>query len=295
VILLVGGSGQLGKELARTLVDVGRVVSPARSELDLTDPNRVRDVVRSVSPDAIVNAAAFTRVDDAESERALAFAVNAAGPGILAAEAARSGALLVHYSTDFVFDGRARRPYREDDPPNPLSAYGASKLAGEEAVAAADGDHLIFRTAWLYGREAGYVTTVRRAARRGGPMRFLDDQFGSPTWDRRVARTTVEVMTGLVSGERFGLPLETRGVYHLAGAGGASRLEFARAILVSDPELRGRSAAEIEAVSSETFVQRATRPAYGVLDCRAITARFGVRLEPWRDDLSRAFGRTSDL
>ena len=287
-ILLLGESGQLGKELARALVAVGNLRTLGRTDLDLTDAARTRETIRSLAPAAIVNAAAYTRVDDAETESALAFAVNAVGPGILAEEAARSGALLVHYSTDFVFDGRASRPYRESDPPNPLSAYGASKLAGEEAVAAADANHLIFRTAWLYGPEAGYVAVVRRAARRAGPMRFVHDQFGSPTWGRRVARTTARILAGLVLADRFEIPVETRGVYHLAGAGGASRLELAKAILDLDREIWGSSAPEIEPVSSEAFVQRAPRPAYGVLDCRLIGDRFGVRLEPWRRDLARA-------
>jgi dTDP-4-dehydrorhamnose reductase len=289
-ILLLGASGQLGKELARALAGVGDVRALARSELDLTDAPRIREEIRSLAPGAIVNAAAYTRVDDAESEPALAFAVNAAGPGILAEGASRSGALLVHYSTDFVFDGRSSRPYRESDPPNPLSVYGASKLAGEEAVAAVDGQHLIFRTAWLYGAEAGYVAVVRGAALRSGPMRFVDDQFGSPTWSRRVARTTATILAGLAIGDRFELPGEARGLYHLAGAGGASRLEFARAILETDPATQGRSVSEIEPVSSAAFVQAATRPAYGVLDCQALGDRFGVRLPPWRHDLARALG-----
>lgn len=288
LILLLGASGQLGKELAPALMEVGIVRAPGRADLDLTDVTRTRETIRATTPAVIVNAAAYTRVDDAESESALAFAVNAAGPGILAEEAARSGALLVHYSTDFVFDGRASRPYRESDPPNPLSAYGASKLAGEEAVAAADANHLIFRTAWLYGPEAGYVAVVRRAARRAGPMRFVHDQFGSPTWSRRVAKTTARILAGLAVADRFEVSREASGVYHLAGAGGASRLEFAEAILDLDREIWGSPAPEIEPVSSEVFPQRAPRPAYGVLDCRSIRERFGVQLEPWRRDLARA-------
>ncbi|HEU0301256.1 MAG TPA: dTDP-4-dehydrorhamnose reductase, partial [Longimicrobium sp.] len=181
-VLLTGGTGQVGWELRRALAPFAEVVAPPRGELDLRDAGALRRAVRELRPAAVVNAAACTQVDRAEAEPELADAVNGAAPGVLAREAARAGALLVHFSTDYVFGGDGRRPYREDDPPDPLGVYGASKLRGEREVAAAGGPHLVLRVAWVYGaRGRNFLRTVLRAARAGEALRVVDDQVGAPT------------------------------------------------------------------------------------------------------------------
>jgi dTDP-4-dehydrorhamnose reductase len=230
-ILLLGKDGQVGWELARGATALGEIVALGSRELDLARGDDVRAAVRSAGPDLILNAAAYTAVDRAESDTGRAQAVNAEAPGILAEEAERLGAALVHFSTDFVFDGEKPEPYREDDAPRPLNAYGRTKLAGEEAIRAAGTPALVLRTSWVYSlRRESFVTKVLEWARTRRTLRVVEDQVGSPTWCRDLARDTVRILAPGRSDLR-GFVAERSGLYHLAGAGAVSRFEWAAAIL----------------------------------------------------------------
>ena len=269
-ILLTGAIGQVGWELRKTLAPLGEVAAFGRAELDLRDADRLREAVRAANPDVIVNAAAYTAVDKAESERDAAFAVNAAAPGILAEEAKRNGALLVHYSTDYVFDGAKAAPYVEDDATNPLNVYGASKLAGERAVAASGCRHLILRTSWVYGpRGSNFMLTMLRLAKERPELRVVDDQLGAPTSSLAIARATVQVL-------RPG----AHGLYHLAAAGQTTWCGFARAILA-----RAGSATPVTPIRTEDYPTPARRPRNSRLDCSRLRADFGVQMASWEEQL----------
>lgn len=285
LILLTGADGQIGWRLRAALAPLGRVVPATRAGLDLGDPKAVRSRVRELRPRAVVNAAAYTAVDRAEEEREAAFRINAEAPGVLAEEARRAGALLVHYSTDYVFDGRKREPYREEDPTGPLNVYGASKLAGEEAVAAAGGAHLILRTSWIYDtRGRNFLLTMLRLLREREELRVVDDQVGAPTWAAAVADATARLVArGLSS------PGETAsGVYHLSAAGETSWHGFAAAIREADPRAGEHRCRAVVAVPTSEFPTPARRPAYSVLSNERVAAAFGVRLPHWREQLRAA-------
>ena len=199
-ILLTGKNGQVGWELERSLQPLGQVIAFDRSGLDLASPDSIRAVIREVKPELIVNPAAYTAVDKAESEPDLAMAVNGVAPGIIAEEAKRLGAALIHYSTDYVFDGTKAEPYTEDDVPKPINVYGKTKLAGEQAVQAIGVPHLIFRTSWVYGmRGKNFLLTILRMAKEKDELRIVDDQFGAPTWSRMIAETTAQVLAQFYS------------------------------------------------------------------------------------------------
>jgi dTDP-4-dehydrorhamnose reductase len=270
-ILLTGRNGQVGWELQKALAPLGELTALGRAELDLSDARRLREAVRAANPDVIVNAAAYTAVDKAESEREAAFAVNATAPGVLAGEAKRNGALLVHYSTDYVFDGTKPAPYVEEDEPNPLNVYGASKLAGERAIAASGCRHLILRTSWVYGpRGANFYLTMLRLARERPELRVVDDQVGAPTSSLAIARATAQLL-------RPG----AHGLYHLSAAGRTSWCGFARAILG-----RAGIATPVVAIRTEDYPAPAKRPRNSRLDCSRLRADFGVALAPWEEGLA---------
>jgi dTDP-4-dehydrorhamnose reductase len=289
-ILLTGASGQVGWELRRTLAPLGRVVAPSSTELDLADPDAIRRVTREVRPHLIVNPAAYTAVDRAEDEPELAMAVNGIAPGVLAEEAKRIHAMLVHYSTDYVFDGSKPGPYRENDPPCPVSSYGRSKLAGEEAILATGVPHVIFRTSWVYGaRGKNFMRTILRLAGERDSLKVVDDQIGAPTWSRMIAEATALAL------KNSELPAAT-GTFHLTCAGSTSWHGFARAIVEEHlnrfeaggaPQLRLRSEA-IEAIPSEQYPTPAKRPANSVLDNGKLIKTFGLELPDWRDCLGMA-------
>jgi dTDP-4-dehydrorhamnose reductase len=270
-ILLTGANGQVGWELKRTLAPLGDLTALGRAELDLTQPERILEVVRAAKPEIIVNAAAYTAVDKAESERDAAFAVNAAAPGTLAEEAKRTGALLVHYSTDYVFDGAKSSPYVENDAPNPLNVYGASKLAGERAIGKSGCRHLILRTSWVYGpRGSNFFLTMLRLARERPELRVVDDQVGVPTSSLAIARATAQL-----------LPLDARGLYHVSAAGETSWCGFARAILA-----RAGIATPVVPIGTGDYPTPARRPRNSRLDCSRLRADFGLTLAPWEEQLS---------
>ena len=278
-ILLTGCTGQLGRELKRSLACLGEVVACDRRQLDLADANALRTATRAMAPTVIVNAAAYTAVDKAEAEPAAADATNAAAPGILAEEAKRLGALLVHYSTDYVFDGSKATAYTEGDTTAPLSAYGRSKLAGEQAIVASGARHLIFRTSWVYGLHgANFMKTMLRLGRERDELRVVADQVGAPTWTRHLAD-----VTGLILARRD-VPV---GLYHLAAAGETSWHGYAEAIFAEAQRagLMEKSPA-VHRIASADYPLPARRPANSRLDCTKFRRDFDLALPDWRIGLT---------
>jgi len=290
-ILLTGSGGQLGWELERALAPLGEMAAFDHAGLDLADPERIRSALRELKPELIVNAAAYTAVDRAESGPEAAFAINARAPGILAEETRRLGALLIHYSTDYVFDGTQAGPYLEDDPTHPLSVYGASKLEGEKAILASGARHWIFRTSWVYApRGKNFLLTILRVAREGKPLRVVSDQFGAPTSAAMIARATAQALStqaqALITQVQATSPLSSpppSGVYHMTAAGRTSWHGFASAILAEfglhNP---------IAAIPASDYPLPAKRPANSVLDNSRLAATFGIRLPEWEDGLHDA-------
>lgn len=287
VILLTGADGQVGWELRRTLATLGEVVACRRQELDLADVDDIRRLIDNVKPQVIVNAAAYTAVDQAEQEPEVAMAVNGTAPGVIAEEACRLKAAVVHFSTDFVFDGGSSRPYREDDTAAPLSVYGRTKLAGEQALHQAGAASLTLRTGWVYGaRGRNFLLTVQRLAREQDVLRIVDDQIGTPTWCRLLAEATAQILSAC-AGRFFEHLLERSGVYHLSCAGEASWCAFARRIL--ELPASGNSApVQVEAIETRDYPTPATRPAYSVLDNAKVSATFGIHLPDWQEGLRLA-------
>ena len=280
-ILLTGKNGQLGWELQRTLSTLGEVIALGQADLDLANPDAIRKICRDVKPHLIVNPAAYTAVDKAEIEPALAGAINGIAPGIMAQEAQRVGAALIHYSTDYVFDGRKNTPYTEHDIPNPQNVYGSSKLAGERTIQAVDVPHLILRTAWVYGRRGkNFLLTMQRMAREKPLLKVVDDQIGAPTWCRLLAEATAQIVAQAITGsgrDIAGYIRQHSGVYHMTCAGQTSWHGFASVIL-------GREAnmiAQIQPIPSIEYPTPAARPAYSVLDNMQLAQTFGITLPDW--------------
>jgi len=276
VILLTGATGQLGVELARLLPAHGEVAARDRAAMDLTDADAIATTMRRVKPQIVVNAAAYTAVDRAEAEPELADAINARAPAILAEEARRLDALLIHYSTDYVFDGTASEPYREQDPTNPLNVYGSSKLGGERAIAAAGGAHLILRTSWIYGWHGqNFLLTMRRLAATRDELRVVADQFGVPNWSRALAEATASLI-----GRGASALARKSGVYHLSGRGRASWFDFARAIFDASDRPR------VVPITTADYPTPARRPASSILATGKLEEAFGIALPDWRETLA---------
>ncbi|MCL2345303.1 MAG: dTDP-4-dehydrorhamnose reductase [Desulfobulbus sp.] len=289
-ILLLGKDGQVGWQLQRSLAPHGTVVACGRGECDLADLDGVRRVLREVRPSIIVNAAAYTAVDKAEAEPERAYRINAEAPAALAAAAAASGALLVHYSTDYVYDGSKAGPWVESDPTGPLGVYGASKLAGEEAIRAAACRSLIFRTSWVFGARGGnFVKTILRLAREKDSLNVVDDQVGSPTPAALIATVTGVVLALLHRGDSLAAG-ESR-LYHLAAARPVSWCAFAQTIVrlaaaIPGFELR-LTADAIRPIPAAEYPLPARRPANSRLDCRRLEHDFGLRMPDWQPYLER--------
>jgi dTDP-4-dehydrorhamnose reductase len=285
-IVVIGRSGQL----ARALVRLGRIqgrrmVAVGRPEADLTEPDTLAAALARHGPAVVINAGAFTAVDEAESESAQAFAVNAAGAGHLARACAKADVKLIHISSDYVFDGRAGRPYREDDKIAPLSVYGASKAAGEAEVRAADGRHVILRTSWLYGETGrNFLTTMLKLGRERRQLAIVDDQTGSPTYAADVAQAIASMVTVL-----DGTGDDLSGTYHFASAGGTTWFGFAKEIFAA-AEARGWQAPKLKPITTAEYPTPARRPAYSVLDTTKIGRVFGVDRPHWQEALSRCMG-----
>ncbi|MGZ9083670.1 MAG: dTDP-4-dehydrorhamnose reductase [Rhodoplanes sp.] len=276
--------------MRRSLAPLGDVVALARDDVDITHGAALRRTVREHRPTLIVNATAYNAVDRAEQEENLAIAVNCEAPGILAEEALRAGALLVHYSTDYVFGGTLRpdgdpRPFTEEDPPAPVNAYGRSKLAGEEAIRAAGCTHLIFRTSWVYSRRGrGFLASLLRLELAGEQLRIVDDQVSCPTWVPSLADATAQILAACCKAGSEELSAIS-GTFHLAGDGPASRYEFAEAVFACHRE-HGRSVPRILPVSTADYPSPAARPAYSALDSRRVREVFGVGMPDWRASLA---------
>lgn len=287
-ILLYGKNGQLGWELRRALSAQGEVVALDYPEIDFTQTTALRDATIGLRPDLVVNAAAYTAVDRAESEPEAARLVNAAAPGALAEAALDLRVPLIHYSTDYVFDGRKGAAYVEEDPTDPLNEYGRSKREGEKAVAAAGGAFLTLRTSWVYStRQGGFVAKVREWARSQKVMRMVTDQVGSPTWTRALAEATA-YLVAIAGRDRYTWFAERSGLYHLGGDGAASRFEWARAILDLDPGKAEQTVEELRPALTREFPTPAERPLRTPLDCSHFRETFGLRLPPWREALEMA-------
>jgi dTDP-4-dehydrorhamnose reductase len=306
-ILLFGRTGQLGWELAKRLASLGELTVLGSTDVDFADPESIRAAVRAVHPSLIVNAAAYTAVDKAENEPDLAWAVNAEAPGVLAQEAARLGSLLVHYSTDYVFDGAKAEPYIETDPTNPINEYGKSKLGGEQAIASAmdvsEGRFLIFRTSWVYGpRGTNFLLTMLRLAKERPELRIVSDQVGAPTSSEAIAQATVDILARCFgcdpgqAGPRSqtpaeaqppALPRDRNGIYHLTCSGAASWFEFAKEFLTSTSEATGFPLPELTPISTAEFPRPARRPANSRLSCELLGNTFGVTLPTWQEGLRR--------
>jgi dTDP-4-dehydrorhamnose reductase len=273
-ILLLGINGQIGWELQHTLASIGNVVVCDRATANLADPQSLVKVIREVKPSIIVNAAAYTAVDKAESEPALAMQINGTAPGILAEEAKKTGSLLIHYSTDYVFDGKSETPYRETDSPNPLNVYGQTKLAGEQAIQAVGGKYLILRTSWVYGaRGHNFFLTMLRLGKERPELKIVNDQTGAPTWCRFIAQASADMIRQcLIKSDLWGL-------YHLTADNHTSWHGFAETIferysLPTPPLVKG--------IPSIEYPLPAKRPAFSVLSNQKNQDAFGIYSPSWK-------------
>jgi dTDP-4-dehydrorhamnose reductase len=293
-ILITGECGQVGEALIRTLAPYGEIVAPTLAAFDLTDTEAIRRLMREVRPRWVVNAAAHTAVDKAESEPELAFAINATAPRILAEEAKDIGAVVVHYSTDYIFDGSKPTPYVESDPSNPLNVYGRSKLAGEMALSASGAAYFTFRTSWVYGATGNnFVRSMLRLAREREHLRIVADQHGGPTWSFELARLTADVigqMERLAEQKACSLSeavLPLSGVYHATGSGETTWYGFAAQVIAElQKHEPGTKLASVEPIPTSEYPTPAKRPLNSMLDCSKLARVFGWRMPDWRDSLS---------
>lgn len=288
-ILIVGNAGQVGRELQRTFADCGPIVAVDRESVDLAVPEQVRELMRRAAPQIILNAAAYTAVDRAESEPELAMAINADAVRILAEEALRLNALLVHYSTDYVFDGEKPEPWTETDEPNPLSVYGRTKLAGERAIQETGGRYLIFRTSWVYGPHGhNFLFTMLRLARERARLSIVDDQRGAPTTSIELAEATRTIVSGVLEG-RFGGAEDWAGLYHITCAESTTWFGFTQAIFARAGGLLEGKTPELLPIATKDYPTPARRPSNSVLSNAKLRERFGVRLAPWPAALDVVF------
>ena len=303
-ILLIGTNGQVGRELNRMLPRLGEVTPLDRQRLDLTKPEEIRRAMRTFHPAFVVNAAAYTAVDKAESEEAVARAINAEAPAVIAEEAKKIGASVIHFSTDYVFDGSKTTPYDEDDPANPQNVYGRTKLEGERAIQALDMPHLIFRTAWVYATQGrNFLLTILRLATQREELRIVRDQIGAPTLCGEIASATTNILAQICDRERGPFSLaEVSGTYHMTAGGETSWYDFAKAILEEAAMIPATTPWFAAATSNLPLITRrvipistneyptpARRPAYSVLSNARLTRTFSLQLPDWRKQLHSVF------
>jgi dTDP-4-dehydrorhamnose reductase len=286
--LVIGSGGQLGWELGRSLLPLGQVMAVDFPEVDLAHPESLVSLIHRTVPDVVINAAAYTDVDGAEREPDLARLINAAAPGSIAAAARDKKAVMIHFSTDYVFDGTAREPYHEEQTPRPISVYGQTKLEGEREVLAAGGEAFIFRTSWLYStRRDCFVTRLLGWARTQEQLKIAADQTASPTWSRTLADTVAQALVVMLeSGKSW--REENRGIYHLAGLGAVNRFDWAQAILELDPHPEEHVYRSLQKATSAEFNTPAERPAYSALDCGRFQKTFNLFYCDWRSALAAA-------
>jgi dTDP-4-dehydrorhamnose reductase len=279
-ILLTGKNGQVGWELQRTLVALGKVWAYDRQELDLQDKDALRQVIREIKPDIIVNAAAYTAVDKAETDQDAAHAINVVAPQIMAEEARRCGAFLVHYSTDYVFDGTASKPYIETDPVRPLSIYGKTKLAGELAIREVCERHLILRTSWVYGtRGKNFLLTMQRLGKERDLLKIVGDQVGAPTWSRLIASMTAQMIVYAQKNDVLA------GTYHMTSAGQTSWYGFAKEIFNIQQADCGAAIPKLEEITTKEYPLPAIRPSYSVLSNEKLAKSFQLEMPDWKECL----------
>ncbi|MEA3439602.1 MAG: dTDP-4-dehydrorhamnose reductase [Chloroflexota bacterium] len=291
-ILLLGKHGQLGWELHRTLAPLGEVTALDFPEIDLSQPETIPEMLQLHNPQLVINATAYTAVDRAENEPDIAMAVNARSPGMLAEYTREIGAALIHYSTDYVFDGTKNAPYLESDEPNPINVYGKSKLAGEQAVQNAGDIYLVLRTSWVYSMRAdSFVSKVLRWSHQQESLRIVTDQISNPTWARMLAETTAQ-MLAKANSELIDWLGERRGLYHLAGWGYTNRLKWAQSILKFDPAPEEQLTRQIIPAVTSDFPTAARRPLFSALDCERFASTFGLRLPDWQPSLQLAMEAT---
>jgi dTDP-4-dehydrorhamnose reductase len=303
-ILLTGKNGQVGGDLALLLPRLGEVVALDHQQLNLLNSQQIRRTIREIQPQLIVNAAAYTAVDQAESDQASARAVNALAPAVIAEEAKHIGAGLVHYSTDYVFDGSKHSPYDEKDPPHPINFYGQTKLEGEQAIQDVALPHLIFRTTWVYAtRGRNFLLTILRLATEREELRIVEDQVGAPTWSRELAAATTTILTQLCAhGRDLAAMSEASGIYHMSAGGETNRWAFANAILEEATHAPRTLPWLASAINKKPLVVRrvipihtreyptpACRPAYSILANSLLKQTFRVELRDWRAELQSAF------
>jgi len=294
-IVIVGRNGQLAWEANQRFQGLGRIICVGRPEIDLLDINGLREEIRRIRPSIIVNAAAYTAVDQAQSEPEVATKINSEAPAAMAEEAKRLDALFITYSTDYVFDGKSATPYRESDPTAPLNVYGASKLSGEQAVEAVGGNYLIFRTSWVYGaRGKNFLKTILKLVAERPELKIVNDQMGAPTWSRDLADATrkiIEQLAARAESENISISEtlgDRRGIYHMTSAGSVSWYGFAAAI-VEEMEKRGLSKstlAELVPIPSSEYPTPAARPHNSRLCNEKLKNAFGVMLPAWRESLA---------
>jgi dTDP-4-dehydrorhamnose reductase len=304
VILLTGKNGQVGGELLKLLPRLGEVVAVDRGQMDLSKPNDICRTIRDVRPEIIVNAAAYTTVDRAETDEASARAINAEAPGVMAEEAKKIRAALVHYSTDYVFDGLKKTPYEETDLTNPINIYGKTKLAGEEAIRGVGIPHLIFRTAWIYGtRGRNFMLTILRLATEREELRIVHDQVGAPTCSQGIASATTRILAKVIKRSNAESWLTgISGTYHMTAAGETTWHEFATAILAEASRIpqnipwlaaatggRPLITRRIIPITTEEYPTPAVRPPYSILSNSSLARTFDVKLENWRTQLRLEF------
>lgn len=285
-ILISGQHGQVSRELQQRLSGLGELIVLGRDQLDLANPEQIRQQVRAHRPGLIINAAAHTAVDQAESEPDAAFAINAIAPGVFAQEARALGIPLIHYSTDYVFDGTKAAPYTESDATGPLGVYGASKLAGEQAIAAAGGEHLILRTSWVYSNHGkNFLLTMQRLLQEKPHLRIVADQIGAPTWAGSIANSTRALIERWQAGQAGDW-----GVYHLTDQGETSWFGFAQAI-GEHLRAQGKACAELEAIPSSAYPTPARRPLNSRLNCTRLHEQWHVAQPHWQDALRECLAR----
>ena len=284
-ILIVGDDGQVGWELQRTMATLGDVIAIGLNTkpiaIDLAEPDSIRKVVREIKPDWIINAAAYTAVDKAEEESELAMAVNGLAPGILAEEAKALGVPFIHYSTDYVFDGTATEPYKENSPTNPLNVYGKTKLAGEKAVEIVGGKYFIFRTSWVFGnRGHNFLITMRRLAQEREELKIVNDQYGAPTWCRHIAEATSQIVSQCMINPE--LVNKKRGLYHMSSAGKTTWYEFAKAIF-DDMQKAGDKLVvkKVIPIATNEYPLAAVRPMFSELNNMKLSVEFGIFMPNW--------------
>lgn len=287
-IILLGKNGQVGSEFHKILPILGNVIPLGRNEVDVSDLDALQKTLKELKPDLIINASAYTEVDRAENEFDLAMKVNAVAPGVMAEVARNINAVFIHYSTDYVFDGKGEQPHTEIDPVNPLNVYGKSKLAGEDNIRQAGDAYMILRTSWVYSlRGESFFNKVLRWARKNETLRIVTDQISNPTW----ARTLAEITNRMLAKHKahlFEIIRERRGVYHLAGSGYTSRYEWAKQILANDPNRTEQIVRTIEPALSEEFPTPAVRPLFSALNCTHFEETFGLQLPDWKSTLELA-------